>query len=471
MIGGNVRHGMAWLPTPWETARRAPTTNLLSSSQQEHFQQAIGALRLTHRLENASAFQLALQQNILDGAYDLPNDSERETLNLRLAHNWTQGSVTWRSAGAQSSGGERSRGVEAGLLASTFARTHQLRLRRDRETPLYSNVGTRREMTSWSRITQPLPSRMDVSGELQIRHSLFAYTPSQEARLDGVSFATRHWTFVNPRVRLGWDATSSLRADVTASRVTREPTRGDLFGGADDLDRMQADLLAQRGDVTPEQLHTVELRVTGGAVGTTARSPTTIALGAEREPSWSIAMYASSLRNEIAAAGPLSATGLPLRRNVPRGERRGIEVVKTHRIASNTGVRVSGSAMRARLVEWVDEGSGDTVRNVRPILAPSVQMSAQIEQRIGRQTLARLELQGQNESFVSPLNRASDRLPALLWGDVVLQHRIKSLTASLRINNITDAFLPLTGWADAERPAVFPLAGRHVMISASVPLR
>lgn len=475
LIGGDVRHQMAWLATPWDLARVAPRTNLLPAGQGEHFQQALGLLQVERATTSGQIWRATVMQNELDGNYDLSGATETETLNLRLRHSWSQAALTWASRAAEAAptdGARVARRLEAGLLGSTFGRTHQLRLRPDLDAPLYDNRGHRQEVSLWGRVEQPLAAGWDGAAELQVRHSRFAYTPDAAATAAGVIWPTAAWTFVNPRLRLGRPVGhAGLRVDVIAAQTTREPTRGDLFGGADDLDRPQLDLILERGLVQPERLQVLELRLQQpGRRRPTPAGPPVLALHTLATPGWSLTLHAGRMTNEIAAAGPLAPTGLPLRRNVPRSFRAGVEGVWAAALGANTGVRMTGSVLQASFGTWVDEATADTVRSARPILTPAVQGSLSVEQRLGRRTRVMLEGFAQGDQVVSPRGAPQDRLPALAWADLTLAHQQGPADISLTIRNLGDQFLPMTGWPDAAaRPAVFPLAGRHVVARVRLP--
>jgi iron complex outermembrane receptor protein len=80
-----------------------------------------------------------------------------------------------------------------------------------------------------------------------------------------------------------------------------------------------------------------------------------------------------NFHNEIAATGELSDIGLPLRRNVDRSYRRGIEINASWQLASKLQVRGNASFSRNRIHRWLD------LVNVQPLLTPTMILNPAIE--------------------------------------------------------------------------------------------
>jgi outer membrane receptor protein involved in Fe transport len=91
-----------------------------------------------------------------------------------------------------------------------------------------------------------------------------------------------------------------------------------------------------------------------------------------------------AFRNEIAQTGELSEIGLPLRRNVDRSARRGVEVDLTWRPAASLLVRHSATYSYNRIRSWTQyydvygaggawiETTSRTHEDVAPLLTPAV---------------------------------------------------------------------------------------------------
>ena len=155
------------------------------------------------------------------------------------------------------------------------------------------------------------------------------------------------WMFFNPKIGIRH---SGFYASAGLSR--REPARNDLFQGEDNA-TIPHDLHAVR----PERLLDFE----AGWDLHTARG------------SISSNIYMMNFHNEIAATGELSDIGLPLRRNVDRSYRRGIEINGSWQIAPTLQVRGNANVSRNRIHRWL------TYRNVEPLLTPTVIFNPAVE--------------------------------------------------------------------------------------------
>ena len=170
------------------------------------------------------------------------------------------------------------------------------------------------------------------------------------------------WTFFNPRLGLRWDARPSLGLFASVGRASREPARSDMLAGEDNA--------------------SLAVRPRGGAARARGRRRNRRRLSAQGPRRSQASVYAMEFRNEIAQTGELSEIGLPLRRNVDRSHRRGLELELRWEAARS--LRVSGTAnLSANAIgEWQqfydvygpDGSYVDSVsrlhRDVDPLLTP-----------------------------------------------------------------------------------------------------
>lgn len=226
----------------------------------------------------------------------------------------------------------------------------------------YANEGVKDEANAFAKVTLTR-DRVHLYGDAQVRHTAFEY--DGDVNIDSIS-----WTFFNPKlgVRYGWTPSSSIYA--SAGLSTREPTRSDMFLGEDNP-TIAHDLRA----VDPERLFNVEAGIDyrGAAFSLEAN------------------VYAMEFRNEIAATGELSEIGLPMRRNVDRSYRRGLEVDAAWEVSQAIRLRSIANLSKNRIEEWtqfydVYDEAGTWVesrpvvyREVEPLLSPSVIISQGIE--------------------------------------------------------------------------------------------
>jgi len=187
----------------------------------------------------------------------------------------------------------------------------------------YVNTSRKNEYSSFLRASWDA-GRARLWGDAQVRHARFEYRGDQP--LGSVS-----WTFFNPKGGVRLDAATGLGLFATVGRMGREPARSDMLAGEDD-----ASLPYDLDAVEPERLWDFEggLELRRGSVAATLN------------------LYAMEFDNEIALTGELSEIGLPVRRNVGRSHRRGVELDLAWRPVAAWRVAANAAWNRARIASW-----------------------------------------------------------------------------------------------------------------------
>jgi len=219
----------------------------------------------------------------------------------------------------------------------------------------YMNRGFKNEANSFVKLGYA-SGRWRHYGDVQVRWVRFRF----DGDLDLGSVA---WTFFNPKIGTRYDVGHGVSAYASLGRAGREPSRSDMLQGEDNP-TVQHDLSAVR----PEEVVNVEAGVEWSRPGLTLRANG----------------YSMAFQNEIAQTGELSEIGLPLRQNVDRSVRSGVEVDVTWQPVKPLLVRHSATYSYNRIRSWtqfydVYDGTGAwagttslTHDNVVPLLTPAV---------------------------------------------------------------------------------------------------
>ncbi len=305
----------------------SPTSNLTASL---FFQRGYG----WYRLYDNEADQIGLRQYGLDGLL----------IGTMLTYSTVHGRVN----------------ANYGLHVNEFRREHTRDLV---EGPRdYYNYGTKGEANAFAKYAYD-SGRWHLYSDNQLRTTNFHYHGD-------VSIEPIRWTFFNPKLGARYDLSSQSGVYASAGISRREPTRNDLFQGEDNA-TIAHDLHAVR----PERL--LDLEAGWDLHGTRG--------------SLSADVYAMEFRNEIAATGELSEIGLPLRRNVDRSYRRGIELDGSWQVAPALRLRANANLSRNRIHQWtqffdVYDAGGNIVGsrpvvyfNVNPVLTPAVILNQAID--------------------------------------------------------------------------------------------
>ncbi len=187
----------------------------------------------------------------------------------------------------------------------------------------YSNRGFKREFNTFAKFSWS-SGRWRWFGDAQLRWAEFRYEGS-------VPLGSVDWTFFNPKAGARFDAGHGLSLFASIGRGNREPARSDMLQGEDNA-TVQYDLTA----VVPEHVTDAELGAAYSHGGFRAE----------------VNGYLMSFHHEIAQTGELSEIGLPLRRNVDRSYRRGIEVDLTWRPVEPLQIRHTATYSLNRIDTW-----------------------------------------------------------------------------------------------------------------------
>lgn len=323
----------------------------------------------------------------------------------------TMTTVSW-SGGAWS--------VNGGLHVNRFVREHTRDVvggRRD-----YANEGTKREANAFAKV-QVDAARWHFYADGQVRTADFRYRGD-------VAIRPIRWTFFNPRVGARRQLTSRDSLYASLGFSTREPARTDLFFGEDNAS-VAYDLRAVR----PEKVRDLEAGWSGRRGG--------LAVDAN--------VYLMDFRDEIAATGELSEIGLPLRRNVDRSSRRGVELDARWQPSSRLRFRTVASVSRNRIARWtqsydVYDEAGSYVesrlvehRDVDPLLTPRVVVNQSVDGVLTRSLAGSLTVRYAGASYLDNTSNDELRTPPFTTLDATLAWTAgRGTKLTLQVNNLTD---------------------------------
>ena len=214
------------------------------------------------------------------------------------------------------------------------------------------NHGSKSEASTFVKLARDA-GPWHLYGDLQLRWARFAYEGD-------VAVAPVSWTFLNPKLGARRDLGKDLSVYASVGMTSREPGRGDLLYGEENVS-VPHDL----DDVKPEKVVAFEL----GAAWKTG--PVTAQFN----------LYDMEFEDEIALTGEQSEVGLSIRRNADRSFRRGLEWDLAWK-RSALAVRFTGNWSWNRIRSWTqfydvyDESfqwvgtTSRTYEDVEPVLTP-----------------------------------------------------------------------------------------------------
>lgn len=411
-----------------------PRANPMSPQERDDFHQEMASIQYTRAVGARTTITTTVYRNSAAGAYDVVVGSD--LWNFNLDHVWYGGlsTLAWSRPGLD---------LAAGAHVSSYQRAHFLFVRPDLDSRVYDNTGYKQEQSGFAKLTLQR-GRVDWHADLQLRRAAFRYQPTEGT---AIGEPRADWLFLNPKVGLTWRLLPTVTVFASLGQSAREPARTDLFAGADDVDASVAAEVLPLTQVKPE-------RVTDLEVGIRAeRGPVAVGMN----------LFAMRFRDEIAPIGVLAITGSPLRRNVDRSTRSGLELEGSWRVVPTLLLSGNATLMRARIAEFTDESSGTTYRDVEPLLTPAFMANAQsiwnfrpgADLTLSVRHVARSQLANDGDrALVTPPYTLADVGVTLPFA----RHALR-----LQVQNLTNATAYTGGYTDGAVRYFFPIATRTIL--------
>ena len=418
-------------------------TNPLTDQEGDRFHQEMVSVQYTRALMPNLNATVMTYRNSAAGAYDVSfgpaaGGKGLDIANYGLAHVWygASAALTWSASDLSAA---------AGATATDYHRDHWLAMRPLLDDREYTNTGVKRDAAGFVKITWNR-GPLRFGADLNLRHADFRYNPSSSA---AIPVQVVSWNFANPRAGVTWTASPSVSLYATAGRTLREPARGDLFSGADDINSGNIAGLLPLTRVHPEEVNDYE----AGEVWRTVAAALTVNL------------FDMEFRNEIAPIGALSQTGSPLRKNVPRSYRRGVEFDGSYAFGEHGTVTGNIAVLQARIATYADEGSGLTYHDVAPVATPPVLANVRWELPLTGPWSA--SVAGRYVDKAHLANDGNDALvtPAYTLVDFAVRYTRGSSEVRVELNNALDTNAYAGGYADGTTRYFYPIATRNVLVT------
>lgn len=407
-----------------------PRANPMSEQERDDFHQEMVSLQWTRSLTRRANLTTTAYRNGAGGAYDVAVGPE--LWNFNLDHRWVGllSTLTYAAPGLE---------VATGGHVSAYSRDHYLKVRPDLETRRYDNTGFKQEQSAFVKATLTT-GPFDWHGDLQLRRAAFRYRPTPGTP---IGEPETDWVFLNPKVGATWRIRPAVHLFASVGRSGREPTRSDLFAGADDLDSATAAEVLPLTRVRPEYLTDVEagirVRRARGAVSLNA--------------------FAMRFDDEIAPIGQVAITGSQLRKNVGRTTRTGVELEGAWELTRSLTLSGNATLLRARIAEYTDEATATTYRDVTPLLTPGVIINGRLTSQLGDGELS-FGVRHVGRSFLANDGNPALTAPAHTLVDVGTAIPFLGTLVRIQAQNLLDATAFASGYTDGTTRYFFPVAGR-----------
>ena len=455
LLLGIAANDQAYLASPLSVLRTNPRDNpygnALADEVTDRFHEDLASLAWTHALSPAMSVATTVYGFDAGGWYDVPGSSGlADASNYNLHSRWGGiiSALDWTGDAATAS---------LGIHASRYSREHWLYTRPDLATRLYDNTGYKGEQSAFAKgsVTR---GRTTLFGDVQARLAQFRYAPTAGS---GVAPASVSWTFVNPKVGATMLLRQGLVAYASIGMNGREPTRSDMFAGADDLDSVTARSVLPLTRVRPESVRDLETGVTVHTGSVSAQAN----------------LFYMQFHDEIAAIGQVNEIGYELRKNVDRSVRRGVEGDLTWRVAPRLSVVATASVTDARIADYQDDASGESFHNATSLLTPKFVSGHGIRSELASWLALDVDGRYTSRMMTTNTNDARFAVPASWYADASATVRLARQSVLVQVRNLFDQRVYTGGYPgtaanssdpDVMEPYYYILAPRNVTVSARI---
>jgi iron complex outermembrane receptor protein len=444
-LAGLFSDTLSYLGATTDELARDRRFNPLRPDEADRFGEQVVALSYTRQLDVRSSASATVYRLSASGNYDvcvnLCDQPAADLWNFHLDFAWYGATAAWNF--------ERHRlRTSVGANANTYARDHHAYARPNTDLPLYFNTGHKNDASVFAKVAYDI-GNVTVFGDVQGRRAEFRYAPDANA---GIPASTIGWTFLNPKVGATIRLSSRLDAFASFGLNAREPARGDMLAGFDNLDTSNVAFVGPFSRVRPERAHDSELGLR------------------TRGRSWwlNANLFAMEFRNEILPVGRLSYLGTPLRNNVPSSWRRGVELDLSVQPTKVVQVGVTATAMRGRIAQFTDDETGQQYRGVEPLLTPRFASSQRVSVDLTHALSFTLTGRYSSRAQLTNTGDAGLVLPAHYSTDLSADWTRGSSGLSIFVNNATNSRGFASGHVSFGEARYYVLPPRNVFLLARV---
>ncbi|MDB4915647.1 MAG: TonB-dependent receptor [Gemmatimonadetes bacterium] len=451
LLAGLSSNEQAYYASALTVLRTSPRDNPFGNAREQavddRFHQDLLSVAWTHALSPSASIATTAYGFDAGGWYDYPGDHGNSDAYHYLLHSRWGGVISALDWSGHSSS------ASVGINVARYAREHWLTQRPDLVTRDYDNTGYKGEQSAFAKgsITA---GGATFSGDLQARLVQFRYQPTAGT---AVAPASVNWSFLNPKVGVSAPLRDGLAAYASVGMNGREPTRGDMFAGADDLDPSTLPLTRVRA----ETAYDLETGITWHRSNIRAQAN----------------LFLMQFHNEIAAIGAISELGYDLRKNVDHSMRRGFEGDVTWQAASALAFVGNVSVTDARISDYRDDVSGLTYHDVTPLMTPKLVSNHGVRSELAPWLLLDVDGRYVSRMMLTNTNDPRSVVPESWFADAGATFRFAGQSALVQVRNLFDRRVytggypgQLTGSSDANavEPYYFLLAPRNVSVNVKV---
>lgn len=424
---GQSRNGQGWIGSSPDEIKCNARVNGCTEEETDRFMQNINKLQYKGALCENVTLAASMYYNRLKGYYyfDVDNFVRKvidstwletgEIDRYNLSHHMFGGNIVTKGYLGDFS-------VTAGANASTFARRH-IGTNNLVAGEMWNNIGYKNDVNLFVKGEYECRG-LKVIGNVQYRHADFDYRGD-------VDFKKINWDFLNWAGNVSYSFNDNHGLYLSATQTHREPTRSDMFGGEENL---------------------VEL------VTTQAESVVDYEFGyniSSAKFSGNLNLYYMDFSNELILNGEMGTNGLPIKENVEKSYRAGVEVNLAYEPVDGLQFNSAASYSMNRV-----KTAAETLSHT---MSPAWLVNQGISYSFRRFELG-ADMRYRSRMYFDLAN--TYELDSSLRFDARVNYTYKNMTIGLHVDNIFDERSFSNGMTGAAGPLYFIDAPRSFHVDA-----
>jgi iron complex outermembrane receptor protein len=303
----------------------------------------------------------------------------------------------------------------------------------------YDGNSLKNDLNGYVKLNYDITARVNGFVDLQVRHVFYKTSGTRD---DQSSYSVHEsFNFFNPKAGISYSLPGQSMLYASYAIAHREPNRTDYL----DSDTKPK----------PEQLGNLE-------AGWRKR---TAAYALE------LNYYLMNYRDQLVLTGELDGVGNPIRANVGKSYRTGVEVSSLIRLNQVLTWNINATISRNinRNYSFTDSNNDLVTRNTPIILSPAFISGSQLSWKVNRLITASLLSKYVGQQYLDNTGDESLRLNAYFINDVRLNcdvplTAIRSLQVSVLVNNVFNVAYASNGYSYYGTAYYYPQAGRNVLV-------
>lgn len=401
-IFGSQSNQLAWLGAPQDSIRKNPRYNANSKLERDNFKQVHTQLYYAHEFTPDLLLQTCLYANYNEGGYTF------DANNFYGAPN--DGSIVGYLQTASYAGGYvagkynlKNLVLRAGFHGNSYYRNHiGTFLQRDTLTRTYANTGTKTDLSTFLTANYKI-KKIELFANAQYRYANFSYQGN-------VALEPIDWKFLNTSLGATYTLSDDKAFYYSFSIVNREPSRIEMFAGYDDLTVLGGVL--QFKNLASE-------KVLDHEIGFKYKN---------KQTDFKVNGYYMDFKHENVPTGEFNASGLPSYTLAENSYRLGLELSLKQQVGRYIRFENYSSLSKNIIL--------DVNSSLTPVLTPAFILN----QWLYAEPIKGLEFgvcyHYQTDAYIDYYNRNKIKGFGLL--NLLMAYTYKQLTASFRLNNVTD---------------------------------